>query len=150
MFDLFSACTVKLTFEFGRIESRHMNLSIIHNSRTSYLLEPIFNDNVGSAVLTLNITLPTVFDFVVSNKGPLDTLVDSNGNIIQDCYIKLISLSLDGFVVTQDMLRNKISLVTDNGQVLLSNYFGFNGVATLNLSKPDVFSQVLMLNRYPN
>ena len=147
MSNLFSLCVAKLDFEFGRIDNRHMHLSVIHGD-CSYLIEPRFNDDIGYASLSLDIQLPTAIYFSVSNKGLDDTIVDSDGNILKDCYIKLESLSLDTFVINRDVLGRRLVLNADNGQTVKSNYFGFNGVAVLDLNKLDVFSQVLTLNRH--
>jgi hypothetical protein len=141
----FSSCTAKLTFEYGRIDSRHMNLSVMHDAK-SYMLEPVFDEDTGHAELIISITLPTNFYFLVSNKGAADTVVDDSGNILKDCYIKLTSISLDQIETNCDTLGQKIILTTTTGQTVKSNYFGFNGTAVLPLLKPDVFSQVLTLN----
>lgn len=143
----FSVCTLNLSFEFGRIEDRHMNLSVLHDNK-SYMLEPNFDNNIGRSSLSLSIELPTDVYFVVSNKGPNDTQVDVDGNILADCYIKLTDLSLDKFSTNKDILGRRVTLTADDGQVVNSNYMGFNGTAVLKLSKPDVFSQVLTLNRH--
>lgn len=145
--DQFSVCTLDLSFEFGRIEDRHMNLSVLHDGK-SYMLEPTFENDIGRSSLSLCIELPTDIYFVVSNKGPNDTTVDANGNILADCYIKLTDLSLDKFSINKDILGRRVTLTADNGQIVNSNYMGFNGTAVLKLQKPNVFSQVLTLNRH--
>lgn len=145
--NIFSLCKVKLTFEYGRIDNRHMNLSVIHGEQ-SYLLEPTFTDDIGYSELVLSVELPSCFYFLLSNKGINDTIVDESGNIVKDCYVKLTSISFDSIKTNPDTLGQKVTLSADNGQIVKSNYFGFNGTATLLLLKSDVFSQVLTLNRH--
>lgn len=143
----FASCIVDLKFEFGRIDDRHMHLSVLHEDN-SYILEPTFENNLGHANLSIGVKLPTVINFVVSNKGENDTIVDADGNVVADCYIKLAELSIDKFGINKEILGRRVTLTAKNGQIVNSNYMGFNGTAVLKLHKPDVFSQVLTLNRH--
>ena len=143
----FAQCQIGLSFEYGQIDGRHMNLSVQYGQYI-YTVLPTFDNEVGSAELMFDIELPAVINFSINNKGPNDTIVDSEGKIIKDCYIKIIGLSIDGFQIKLGSIDQNILVLTENGQSFTTHYLGFNGKAELSLSKPDVMSQVLFLNKF--
>jgi len=142
----FSHCHIRLIFEYGKIDNRLMQLTVEHN-QTIYPVSPIFEDNTGHAELKFVADLPTVINFLISGKGVNDTIVDSQGNIIQDCYIKITGLFIDGFEIKPGAVDRNISVFTENNQQFTTHYLGFNGRAELRLSKSNVMSQVLFLNQ---
>ena len=132
----FSQCKLELTFEFGATNNKYMDLDV-----NGYNVSP------DCPCVTLLISLPTTVYLIVSNKDPTDTIVDSNGNIVQDCYVKLSSMTIDGFNINEKFLHQKIILTTVNGFAVTSSYFGFNGTIELVLDRKSVMSQCLYLNR---
>lgn len=131
----FSQCELELEFEFGSTNGKYMEIKI--NGCTVTPDQPH---------IKLSISLPTTIHLELSNKGPNDTIVDSSGNIVQDCYIKLKAITIDRFVLNEKWLHQKIILNTVDGQQITSNYFGFNGTAILVLGCNSVLAQCLYMN----
>jgi hypothetical protein len=69
------------------------------------------------------------------------------GKITADKYIKLHSILIDGIPVPANWLEQKITLVTDAHQSIVSNYFGHNGTCKITLSKPNAFLQILSFGK---
>jgi hypothetical protein len=131
----FSHCELKLEFEFGSTNSKYMEIKVNGCKVTP-----------DQPYITLPIYLPTTIQLELSNKGPNDTIVDSSGNIVQDCYIKLKTMAIDGFALNEKWLNQKIILNTNDGQQITSNYFGFNGTVTMILNRNSVLAQCLYMN----
>jgi hypothetical protein len=85
------------------------------------------------------ITFPEQLTMLLSGKGPNDTVVDDQGNILADKYVKLTGLQVDGLDCPQEYLEMFIVLDTDDGQKVASNYFGFNGLVTLDFLEENSF-----------
>jgi hypothetical protein len=77
--------------------------------------------------------------FILEGKGPNDTLVDESGNVSMDKFIKLESMIVDRMPVHIIALLDCVSLDTST-QVLKTNYWGFNGVATVLFDRNDTMS----------
>jgi hypothetical protein len=131
----FSQCELTLEFDFGSTNGKYMEIKV--NGRKVTPDQPH---------IKLSIYLPTTIQLDLSNKGPNDTIVDSSGNIVQDCYIKLKAMVIDGFTLNEKWLNQKIILNTVDGQQITSNYFGFNGTVTLVLGCKSVLAQCLYMN----
>jgi hypothetical protein len=138
----FDKCRLKLDFKFGKTNSDYMNLLVIHREK-QYNVSPDSND---CASVDLNLNLPDVVVLIVSNKNINDTIVDSEGNIVEDRYIQLQSAHIDGFELNYNFLHKKVVLNTTNNSVV-SSYFGFNGFVNLIFDQENVFYQIYTLNR---
>lgn len=126
---------LKLTFEVGTIDNRSMSLTINnqgHISLYSNLSEGIF-------VYQDQIEFPCDFKIIVDGKGPLDTQVDEQGNILQDKYIKLTNIEIDRLACDPYYLYKNIVLNTKDGQQITSNYWGFNGTIDLDFNQANSF-----------
>ena len=88
---------------------------------------------------TTDINWPDAVEFIVSNKGPLDTEVGASGEILQDKFIKLESLIVDRMSVHILALLDCVELETKD-QILKTNYWGFNGCARLKFDRDDTLS----------
>lgn len=112
----------------------------------------IVNDEVlipvdNYVVFEKNIQLPKKLVLKTSGKiDGVDTKVDAKGNIVEDMYIQIESISLDDFPLNEIFLHQRINLLTENGKTNTSNYIGFNGTVNLDFVEDNVFSQVLTLN----
>lgn len=146
MLDL-SRADFTFVFEFGRVRDAIMRVDILHQGNVNSV-PCTWTGDTGKGIITIPIKLPTILTFVTSGKGPLDTIVDEQGNIIQDCYARITEAYLDGFRLNDHFLYKKITLLAENGQIVTSNYFGFNGQAVLDLPKDSVFSQYCLLNQW--
>ena len=135
-------CTIGFEFEFGSINDRYTKVNITHKGQV-WTICP--NNNRGS--IKFDIDLPTQVVLQFTGKDPdTDTLVDQDGNIVGDMYVKIISISLDGFKIKENFLHQKMKLLTDNGQEVVSSYIGFNGKILLDMPESDVFSQYFSMN----
>ena len=93
---------------------------------------------VGTSEYTLSATVPDTIKIKVYGKNPKDTIVDSEGNILQDKYILLRDLRIDQMSVCAPWLPNSITLHTDKGHTVQSNYWGFNGNVEIKIA-PTAF-----------
>lgn len=135
---LFNTCKLKITFKFGKCNNRLMKLIV-----NDEVLIPVDN----YVVFEKNIQLPKKLVLKTSGKiDGVDTKVDAKGNIVEDMYIQIESISLDDFPLNEIFLHQRINLLTENGKTNTSNYIGFNGTVNLDFVEDNVFSQVLTLN----
>ena len=145
MLDL-SAAVVTMEFDFGRVRNAVMRVDVSVDERV-YSVPCEFSGDTGQGSISIPIRLPTVLTITASGKGPMDTLVDDQGNIIQDCYARLQAFYLDGFRLDDYFLYHKVHQKSVDGQELTSNYFGFNGQAVIHLDRNSVFAQYCFLNQ---
>jgi hypothetical protein len=85
---------------------------------------------------TLNVEWPVQLELVLSGKGANDTVLAEDGTIKQDKYIKLESMIVDRMPVHILSLLELLELDTGKEKIK-TNYWGFNGVVTLNFTEPD-------------
>ena len=127
---------IKFKFELG----------ILPNGKQMHVLidgDTVPVNGLKSYEHEMEVQLPCNINLVFSGKDSnTDTIVSESGDILHDSYVKLKAITLDGHKVTND-LHKIISLVTDSGNIVNSNYIGFNGVVNLELSEINVFRQVM-------
>ena len=134
---------MQFKFEFGLFDNRHMQVQVINGDYTN-LVSPN-SDNVGT--VDFDIELPTCVILKFSGKNSkTDTSVDAEGNIISDMYVKINSISMDGFELNNVFLHQKIKLLTESGSEIQAPYIGFNGTVTIEMSESCVFFQYLSMN----
>lgn len=124
----------------GRYGGSSMSIDILANDQTVYsnVLPP---DRVH---VDFDCELPAQIKFIVSNKQPFETEIDSSGNIIADKHIKIDRLVIDRMPVDQWILEGR--LVEFMGQK--TNYFSTNGQATITIPNQDSFEFFLdLMNR---
>ncbi len=135
----FNKCNIKFKFEFGSIEQRSMNVTAICNNECYTV------DTYG--IMEFEIVLPTTIILNVSGKNyNTDTIVDADGNILQDIFVKIDSITIDNFPLNKIFLHQRITLRTDTDQNITASYFGFNGTAAIELKENTVFAQLLSMN----
>ena len=145
MLDLATA-TMTLVFEFGRVRDAVMRIDVLVGD-TVHTVPCEWDGDSGRGTVSVPVCLPTTVTVVASGKGPMDTLVDEQGNIIQDCHACLREVYLDGFKLGDYFLYHKVMITADDGHELVTNYFGFNGRAVIDLPKKSVFAQYCFLNQ---
>jgi hypothetical protein len=129
---------IELSFEFGEVNGvMSVDLNI---NRENIKVTP---ENKTVQVLT---TLPTAVIISINGKKPNDTIVDENGNIIADKYVKLTDIKFDYFPVNEIFLHQKIKFNTENHGIITTSYFGFNGEVILNFNASTVLEQILLCN----
>ena len=130
----------QITFKFiiGRYNGT-MGMAIFSNDQ-EVLHQEYFDDN--SFEFTTELTWPGTVVIKLFNKQIKDTEIDSQGNILNDKYIKLDRLIIDKIVVDDEILRDFVVLDAGN-QLLTERYWGFNGTVKLNFEEEDFFLWVL-------
>jgi hypothetical protein len=127
----FNQARFKLLLKFGQLSSgKCIQADMFHQGRlcTDY---------------TADVILPTRITLVVHGKDMAnDTTVDVNGKILEDLYVKITGVYLDGFDLGQEFLYKKINFITKDG-TLNTPYLGFNGRVEFDLDQITVFDQVM-------
>ena len=131
----------KITINFltGSIDDQTMGLTVLANEQIIFKQEQNLDKKF---TLDFDIDLPGEIKFIVQGKGPFDTKVDDNGNILQDKFLKINSMLIDRMPVTRWVLESKFIQFTHAEQESYTNYFGYNGQGTIQLPK-DTFSLFL-------
>ena len=136
---------LSLVLEFGSIhDGKTMNVSIQHGSNSITVVP----NGSGDTKVSFPVTLPGTVCLFFSGKDSLhDTIVDSDGKILQDLFVKIKDISLDGFRTFDSMIHRFFVLETDCGQTIPTAYVGFNGKIEFHMSHSDVFSQIMHWRR---
>ena len=138
-----NTCKLGFKFEFGKIDDRHMLVEVIHGDAVDIVLPELD----GQAKLQLDICLPTKITLKFSGKNAnTDTIVDNQGKIIADVYVKIVKIDFDGFELSEIFMHQKIKLYTEDNTEIVTSYIGFNGSVDLNFTELDVFKQYLLCN----
>lgn len=136
--------TVTLEFEISHVHNKSMSMSIGTPQGTEYfdqIVERRFKH-------TVDIEFPTTITIVVSGKGMNDTVIDSDGNIIDDMYIKLNKVLVDGIPCSANYVYDLINC-TNDGATVQTNYWGMNGTIKLDfLYKNVVFWAMTHSHRF--
>lgn len=129
---MYSQVTFK--FSIGRYNGS-MGMDVFYNDS---LLLSQNSFNTDTFTFTEKLDLPGTVVINVYGKGLVDTLVDKNGNVIADKYIKLEELLVDRVPLHILSLINLPEL-NNNGQLTKTNYWGFNGAVRIELTHADSF-----------
>ena len=135
-----------IEFEIGRLSNgKSMDITLTNGDQ-------IYHVDTGqkSCKQTLEVDLPDVVLINFSNKDQnTDTIVDTDGNIVEDCYVKIQNISLDTFDMDPMFREKKLILERTNGESIpiAGSYIGFNGCVKLNLDQPTIFSQIMYWRR---
>lgn len=138
----FNQCNLEIDFEYGSCNNKLFNVTVCCDTDCHDMI-PVNNKSTFQKY----IALPCRLTITTSGKNHLqDTIVDNEANIVEDLYVKITRFALDGFMLNEKFLHQKIQITTTNGDVYTTCYFGFNGVITLDLMESSVFAQVLTFN----
>lgn len=122
-----------IDFEFGYLGDRCMAVEI---NGTKVLASK------GKTVThSIDISLPADVELVFSGKNTNDTIIDQQGQIIKDMYVKILNIRLDQIVLPDWVIASKLRLITDKNEIINTAYIGFNGKITIPLNQNTVFSQ---------
>jgi hypothetical protein len=85
-----------------------------------------------------------------SGKNSLtDTQVNSQGQILQDKFIKIEKMWLARHSIPNNIFMKLINFTTDSGEIYQNNdYFGFNGQALLTFAEKDAVIWHMRHNHY--
>lgn len=125
---------VKFKFSVG-LYNGSMGMTIRYNNEVLLSKNSFDTD---SFTFTADLDLPGVIVIDLHGKGPLDTLLDSDGNIVADKYIKLEELLIDR-VPLHILSLISLAEMHHDGQTTVTNYWGFNGQAHIKLEHADSF-----------
>lgn len=142
----FSECRLKIKFKFGYCNNKFFNVDIKYKDSLSSIL-PVQSDEEFIAVYENLIQLPTDIEIFFSGKDQnQDTIMNSDGEIVEDLYVQIEEITLDYFKLNSKYLNQKIDIVTENGDTHTTSYFGFNGKITLRFGEDNVLAQTLKSN----
>ena len=136
---MFNTCEVAIEFEFGDVAGQYMTLEVSNNHSTTIVIPE-------NPRYSTSISLPTKLTLTTGNKNPRYHTIIEDGKIVEDVYVKIISVTLDGQHLNENFLHKKITINADDGNSHVTSYFGFNGKVDLDFSEDNVFIQYLMLN----
>ena len=115
-----------------------MRVEVKHDKIT--VLERIDN----YAIFEKEIHFPTVVVIKTSGKNHnFDTKIDAEGNIYEDLFVQIESISLDSFKLNEKYLHQKIICVAESGDSIITSYLGFNGETKLEFLEENTFLQIL-------
>lgn len=136
-------CRLGLKFYFRCVNDSGMAVVINYNDHRE-----IIADQHGAFACNFNIALPTTIKLTFSGKDNLtDTVVDSNGKIIEDKAVIIQEITLDNIPISDVYIKKYLKLTTLDQQEIYTSYIGFNGIMELDLDRPNVFLQLMKFNR---
>ena len=102
----------------------------------SILQVPSFKD--GYNVYNFEINLPTNLNIFIDGKDKLiDTTVDEHGKIILDKFLRIDEIKMDGKPIDKNAIHRIIKMITSEGETIISNYIGFNGMISIDFNYED-------------
>lgn len=134
-------CYVEFDLEFGTVNDKFLSLSISAGDH-SIDVYPELVDGKFLARPRLYIDLPTVVKLNFSGKDPtVDVVMDLSGKIVQDLYVKILKVNIDGFELNEKFIHQGLTINTVDGESWTTSYIGFNGEIKIDLAQPNVFLQ---------
>ncbi len=122
-------------FEFGLLNNRHMLVEISFDDHVKKV------DPTNSEIILKNVKLPNLIFIRFTGKiTGKDTIVDNNGNIINDMYIKILEIKMDRLKIPTWVIEKKLSYITEFGNKINSSYIGFNGEMVINIPESNGFA----------
>lgn len=134
-----------LDFEFGELSNgKVMTVEIGQNDHW----QPISRDKNNRATVSVDVDLPSKVSLRFLGKNMnTDTKVDENNNIVEDLYVRINRVSVDGFDMDRAFMHQQIKLVREDGSIVPTCYVGFNGCIDFNFEHDTVFKQVMGMRR---
>ncbi len=133
----FNRCKFKLSLVFGKCNNKYMTVKV-----NNLIQKPLD----GRVDMELDLVLPENVVIKTSGKNlKYDTKMNSKGEIIEDLYVKIESISLDGFPLSERYIHQLITMNTDDGNHVSTSYLGFNGEVVLEFAEDNAFFQVLKI-----
>ena len=123
---------VLLYFKFGQVRDSYMSMQV-----NGVDVAPDANEQ---AMIDLWIDFPC--EVVIELEGKdnnVDTVIDSDGKIIQDKFVQLTQVKVDRMGVGNHFLQ-KWPIVNNS---FTTTYFGFNGQVRLKFDQPTAFHWLL-------
>lgn len=134
---------VMLDFEVDYVNDRSMSM-LIETATGSIYFDQLPR---GKFKHIIEIQFPTTVKITVSGKTAQDTVVDADGDIVGDTYIKLVNVTVDRMPCFMDYLHN-LTLGTESGDFIKTCYWGFNGTVDINFSEKNSFFWALANSQF--
>ncbi len=125
--------TIKFRFKIGRYLNTTMSLKVQVNKEILLDVDQFLQD---WHELEFSTTLPLTVEFETMGKMPGDTIVDNDGNILQDKFISIEQMSVDGIWIKQWILESKLFENTTSD--IKTNYLGQNGITRFQIPYSDI------------
>lgn len=123
---------VQLYFKFGQVRGEYMS---VHVNGVA-----VVPDSDENAMITLCVDFPCELLITLDGKdNNTDTIVDNDGNIVQDKFVQLTEARVDRIIVNNHFLQ-KWPVINDS---FITCYFGFNGQVSLKFDEPTGFHWLL-------
>lgn len=137
---------IDITFEFG-LSNGSMTLNISEPYRHIKLLHNIKSPIVN---MSFDVEFPTVLVFDISNKDPNhDTVVDSQGNIVSDKFVKVKSIRVGNVPVGEGLLFNMCKYFPEfRKESVNDTFWAFNGRAVVEFSADNFIHWHLAQNNF--
>ena len=133
----FNRCKFKLSLVFGKCNNKYMTVKV-----NNLIQKPLD----GRVDMELDLMLPENVVIETSGKDPkYDTKMNSKGEIVEDLYVQIESISLDGFPLGEKYIHQMIKINTDEGKHVNTSYLGYNGEVVLEFAEDNAFFQVLKI-----
>lgn len=102
----------------------------------------------GCHSLVFAVNLPTTVNlrFTGKNQGH-DTVLDQNGQIVQDLCVKIKNFYIGQIPIDWFVLNKIMRFISESQQEFYTNYVGFNGELILQLDHSNVFDQIMAWRR---
>lgn len=123
--------TIKIRFKIGFFQGHSMSLIVRANDKI------VLDCNQFSKPyhdLEFQCTLPLTLEFEINGKSINDTVVDAQGQIIEDKFIVVESMSVGGIWIKRWMLESRIF----DSVLGKTNYFSQNGTAQFQIPYTDI------------
>lgn len=106
------------------------------------------NHSSNTSEIEFRIKLPSTITIELSGKNPMtDTIVNGDGRIIQDKFIKIDGMWLARHPIPEHIYMKMCEV--DNGvDKFTTSYFGFNGTVTINFNELDPIMWHFKNNHY--
>ena len=138
--NIMSKAQFEIELEFGRLNSGKVMQAKLSHHGQDVNLTPGDNNRCHQSI---EIQLPARVVLQVWDKDMnQDTKVDHRGNIVEDLFVRIKSVCLDGFKMDPNYLVQQLVFQTEKGDQIKTNYLGFNGFVEFDLVQPRVFLQV--------
>lgn len=122
---------VTIDLEFKGINGKHMDLLV--NG------EPVTPNNKAQVETVCNLPSECILEF--SGKDPRDTKIDKDGNIVDDIFVLIKSVKIDGIRLPDTYVHQKIKIKTDSGEEIQTSHIGYNGRVVISLLESNSFTQ---------
>lgn len=129
----------KLWLTKGQFQGKIMSVQITANGITV---------DSETDIVEFDCDLPGQIVISVAGKGQYDTEVNDQGIILSDKFVRVDAVSVDRMILPKYIVESKLFCFVPDQKDLPTaptNYFAYNGKASINIPNSDSFSYLLEL-----